>query len=300
MSDLFPGFEARRIDGDGVALNVRIGGVGAPLVLLHGYPQSHATWHRIAPALARHFTVIVPDLRGYGDSDVPADDAAHSVYSKRTMARDIAAVMAELGFDRFAVLGHDRGARVAYRLALDMPERVSRLGIIEVVPTAEMWRAFDAGMALGTYHWPFLAQKAPLPETLISANPDFYLEWTLAQWSRSKSLDTFDPQALDHYRRAFREPVRIAAMCADYRAGATTDRDADEADIAAGRRIAAPLHFVWADGGFPARTGDPLGIWRRWAETVSGDQIVSGHFAQEENPDGVLSAFLPFFQGTGR
>jgi Predicted hydrolases or acyltransferases (alpha/beta hydrolase superfamily) len=297
MADLFSGFETRRIRGDGVDIHLRIGGAGAPLVLLHGYPQTHATWHRVAPELARHFTVVVPDLRGYGDSEAPADDQAHTVYSKRAMAKDIAAVMTGLGFDRFSVLGHDRGARVAYRLGLDLPDRVERLGIIEVVPTGEMWRAFNADMALGTYHWPFLAQPAPLPERLIGSDPDFYLEWTLKSWTKAKSLDAFDPEALAAYRIAFRQEARVAAVCADYRAGATTDRALDEADLAAGRRISAPLHFLWADGGFPSRTGDPLGLWRKWATDVTGSQVVSGHFAQEENPEGVLSAFVPFFEG---
>lgn len=294
MPELFEGFESRIVPGDGCGIHLMIGGSGPPLVLLHGYPQNHATWHRIAPALAERFTVIIPDLRGYGQSGVPAAGADSAAYSKRAMGRDILAVMDQLGFARFRLVGHDRGARVSYRLAFDHPERIDRLGIIEVVPTAEMWRRFDAGMGMSAYHWTLLAQPAPLPEKLISADPQFYLDWTLRSWTRDKSLDVFDRDALALYRAAFSQPQRIAAMCADYRAGATIDRELDEADRAAGRRISVPLHFVWSNHGFPSRTGHPLGIWRQWAETVTGEAVEAGHFAMEENPDAVLAALQPF------
>jgi haloacetate dehalogenase len=219
MTDLFPGFRSARIEGDGATIHCRIGGEGPPLVLLHGFPQSHHTWHRVASDFARHFTVVAADLRGYGESSVPETDETHEAYSKRAMARDVVAVMASLGHERFAVLGHDRGARVTYRLALDHPERVSRVGIIEVVPTAEMWRAFDAEMAMGAYHWTFLAQPHPLPEHMIAADPVAWIDWTLASWTRAKSLAAFDPAALDAYRGAFSQPDRIRALCEDYRAG---------------------------------------------------------------------------------
>lgn len=290
------GFARRRIGVGPVTLSVMEAGEGPPLVLLHGYPQNGLCWSKVAPALARHFRVIVPDLRGYGESDAPPDDEAHAVYSKRAMAGDIVALLDRLGIGAVMVLGHDRGARVAYRMALDHPGRVTRLGIVEIVPTGDFWAAFGADLALAVYHWTFLAQPAPLPERMIGADPVAYLEHTLKSWTRSKTLDPFPPAALESYRAQMRDPARVAAMCADYRAGATTDRRLDEADRAAGARIAAPLRFLWAEGGFPARTGDPAGIWRRWAAEVSDASCVSGHFAMEENPEAVLDAFLPFFR----
>lgn len=295
MTSGFDGFEHRAMTVDGVELSVRIGGSGAPLVLLHGYPQNHMCWAGIAPDLARDFTVIVPDLRGYGDSAAPPDDPRHTVYSKRQMALDIVGIARQLGHERFAVLGHDRGARVAYRLALDRPDLVARLGIVEIVPTADYWALWNAEIAMKAYHWTFLAQPAPLPEMLIAADPVAYIEHTLKSWTRGKSLDAFPPAALDAYRKQARDPTRIAAMCADYRAGATTDRALDEADRAAGRRIVAPMMFLCGDSGFPASTGDPAGLWRRWADDVRTATCVSGHFAMEENPAAVLETFRPFF-----
>jgi haloacetate dehalogenase len=295
LSDLFAGFRSAMIEGDGAHLSCRIAGEGPPLVLLHGFPQTHAAWHRVAPALAKHFSCVVPDLRGYGESSVPEPDGGHEAYSKRAMARDIIAVMRRLGHERFSLLGHDRGARVAYRLALDAPEHVERLGIIEVVPTAEMWDGFDAEMGMKAYHWTFLAQPHPLPERMIAADPVAYLEWTLASWSHAGDLSAFDPVVLDHYRRFVAEPERIRAFCEDYRAGATIDRAHDDADAKAGRKITAPLHFVWSQHGFPASTGQPLALWQKWADKVTGETVEAGHFAQEENPQGVLKAFVPFF-----
>lgn len=290
------GFEATRIEVNGIGLSVHVGGTGAPLLLLHGYPQNHMCWSAVAPEFARHFRVIIPDLRGYGDSDAPPDDAAHTVYSKRQMALDMVALTDALGHDTVAVLGHDRGARVAYRLALDHPGKVSKLGIIEVVPTAEFWSAWTAELAMKAYHWTFLAQPAPLPETLIGADPVAYIEHTLRSWTPDRALGPFPAKALESYRRQARDPARIAAMCADYRAGATTDRAIDEADRHAGRRIAAPLMFLCAESGFPAQTGDPAEIWRRWAVDVRAETCVSGHFVMEENPKAVIDCFLPFFR----
>lgn len=292
------GFRQSHVATNGVTLSVHRGGAGPALILLHGYPQNHMAWHRVAPGLARHFDVIIPDLRGYGDSDAPPDDAAHMAYAKREMARDIIGMMDALGLSRAHVMGHDRGGRVAYRLALDHPGRVDRLGIIEIVPTGDFWRAWDRGLALKAYHWTFLAQPAPLPETLINADGPGYIARTLASWSLEGDLTAFAPAALARYLRQAADPSRIAAMCADYRAGAGIDRELDEADRAAGRKIAAPLHFIWAESGFPARTGDPLAIWREWAETVSGACIPGcGHFAMEEAPDAVLGQMLPHFLG---
>lgn len=291
------GFTRRRVHLGEVTLSVQEGGrpEGPALILLHGYPQNGLCWSRVAPGLAERFRVIMPDLRGYGESDAPADDAAHRTYSKRVMAGDVVRLMDVLGIARADILGHDRGGRVAYRLALDHPGRVARLGIIEIVPTAELWAAWSAELALKAYHWTFLAQPAPLPERMIGADPAAYVEHTLKSWTGAKSLEAFPPAALESYREQARDPARIAAMCADYRAGATTDRAADEADRAAGRRIAAPLRFLWAEGGFPGSTGDPAAIWRLWAGEVSDSACVSGHFVMEENPQAVLAAFLPFF-----
>lgn len=295
MMPVIEGFRRSRIAVGEVTLSVQQAGAGPPLILLHGYPQNGMCWSWVAPVFARDRHVIVPDLRGYGDSDAPPDDAAHTVYSKRRMAADIVALMDALGLAQADILGHDRGARVAYRLALDHPGRVRRLGIIEIVPTADFWDAWTADLALAAYHWTFLAQPSPLPERMIGADPRAYVDWTLQSWTLSRTLDPFPPAALDSYRVQAGSPARIAAMCADYRAGATTDRRLDAADRQAGRRIAAPLHFLWAERGFPARTGDPAALWRGWADRVTDAACVAGHFAMEEAPEAVIAAFGPFF-----
>ena len=290
---MIDGFIQSRIACGDVTLSVHRAGRGAPLILLHGYPQNHHCWEKVAPQLAEHFDVIIPDLRGYGDSDAPPDNADHSTYSKRQMASDIAGLMDALAIPRAHVLGHDRGGRVAYRFALDHPDRLDRLGIIEIVPTGDFWDSWNADLALKAYHWTFLAQPAPLPERMIGADPAGYIEWTLSAWNNAKSLAPFSAAALKSYTAQAMDPTHLHAMCADYRAGATFDRALDTADQ--GRQIAAPLHFLWAEGGFPAQTGDPLAIWRRWASNVTGESCISGHFAMEENPQAVLDAFLNFF-----
>ncbi|SIO47909.1 haloacetate dehalogenase [Rhodovulum sp. ES.010] len=295
MTSALTAFRQEHIATNGIRLSVHRAGSGAPLILLHGYPQNHMCWLNVAPAFAEHFHVIVPDLRGYGESDAPPDDVAHTVYSKREMAHDIVGLMDTLGLQRAHILGHDRGARVAYRFALDHPGRLARLGIVEIVPTGDFWASWQADLALRAYHWTFLAQPSPLPERLIGADPVGYIEHTLASWTRAKSLETFPPAALDAYRRQAADPARIAAMCADYRAGATTDRQLDDDDRAAGRRIAAPLMFLWAETGFPAQTGQPAALWRAWVDDVRDAACASGHFPMEENPQAVLDAFLPFF-----
>ncbi|EPX77846.1 alpha/beta fold hydrolase [Litoreibacter arenae] len=282
---------------DDVNISVHVGGSGPALVFLHGYPQNHMCWQGIAPAFTRDFTCIVPDLRGYGDSDAPFDDSAnHATYSKRQMALDLVAVLDHFGHDRAHVLGHDRGGRVAYRFALDHPERLSRLGIIEIVPTGDFWQSWNAELAYNAYHWTFLAQPHPLPENMINANPVAYIDHTLKSWVNAKSLDVFPEAALESYRAQARDPAHIHAMCADYRAGATFDRALDDADRAAGRKIAAPLRFLWAEGGFPGQTGDPAALWRNWANDVSDRSCVSGHFVMEENPEAVLDCFGAFFR----
>lgn len=279
----------RRFDLEGTEINAAVGGEGPPLLLLHGYPQTHVTWHRVAPVLARRFTVVAPDLRGYGDS-APARDGD---YSKRAMAADQVRLMARLGFARFGVAGHDRGGRVAYRLALDHPSRVSRLAVLDMVPTLDMWEMMDAAMAMAVYHWLFLAQPDGLPESLIGADPAGYLTRTVRSWCAAP--DTLDPAALAEYVRCFRRPEVIHAACEDYRAGAGVDREHDAADRSAGRRIGCPVLALWARGGTDGRPYEPLGIWRRWADDVSGHEIGCGHFLQEEAPDEVARALLAFF-----
>lgn len=289
---MIEGFTPSRIDTGEVTLSVHRGGSGPALILLHGYPQNHRCWEKIAPSLAERFDVIVPDLRGYGDSDAPADDAQHTTYSKRTMARDIVGLMDALGLPSAMVLGHDRGARVSYRLALDHPQRVTRLGIIEIVPTGDFWGAWNADLAMAAYHWTFLAQPAPLPERMIGADPGGYIDWTLAQWTLQKSLEPFSDEAMVSYRAQAADAAHLHAMCADYRAGAFTDRQIDAAEQA---KIGVPLHFLYATGGFPARSGDPEAHWKGWATNLTSQSCDSGHFIPEENPEAVLAAFVPFF-----
>lgn len=287
------GFTQSRVATNGIELSVHRAGAGTPLILLHGFPQNHRCWEKIAPALAERFDVIVPDLRGYGDSDAPDGVEA---YAKREMARDVVGLMDALGLGRAHVLGHDRGARVSYRLALDHPERVEKLGIIEIVPTGDFWAAWDADLAMAAYHWTFLAQPAPLPERMIIGDGPGYIDWTLAKWTKVGDLSPFSAAALESYRAQGADATRVAAMCNDYRAGATIDRRIDAETRTSGTKITAPLLFIWAAGGFPARTGDPLGVWRDWADDVRGVEVAgSGHFVMEEVPDAVLPAILDHF-----
>lgn len=291
------GLETRTIAGDGADIFCRIAGSGPPLLLLHGYPETGAMWAGIAPRLAERFTVVVPDMRGYGHSSAPTNDPDNLAYSKRTMGRDMAAVMTALGHARFQVAGHDRGGRVAYRMALDMLDRVDRLAVLDIVPTAEVWERMTAESALTTYHWPFFAQPSPMPETLIGADPVMFLDHTLASWTKAKSLAAFDGAALDEYRRSFARPEYVRASCDDYRAGATIDWQLDREDRAAGRRIAAPTLALWGAAGIPGKGENPLTIWRDWCEHVDGEAIDAGHFIVEEAPEESLRALLAFFEG---
>ena len=294
LPDLFPGFAERRITtGADVHIYLRTRGLGPPLLLLYGYPQTHVAWHKIAADLARHYTVVAMDLRGYGASSAPGGDAEHKTYSKRTMAEDCLAVMRTLGHDRFMVAGHDRGGRVAYRLALDHPQAVSALLPVDIFPTAEVWRRTTADSMLKSYHWAFLAQPRPMPETLIGKDPAYYLDYTLKSWAKSRDLSAFSPEALAHYRALLQDPARVHAVCEDYRAGATIDRVLDEADLAAGRKIECPTFVLWARSYLP---GDPLAVWKTWCTNVTGASIDSGHFLAEENPKDMLAALLPFLE----
>ncbi len=292
-----PGFEQSFVNTNGTRLSVHRAGEGAPLFLLHGYPQNHMAWEKIAPIFAEAFDVIVPDLRGYGQSDVPPCDAEFLAYSKREMAHDIVGLMDSLGLSQAHILGHDRGARVTYRLALDHPDRVMRIGIVEIVPTADFWAAWSPELGLSAYHWTFLAQPSPMPEQMILADGARYLDWTLASWTHSGDLTPFSAAALESFRAQASDPARVAAMCNDYRAGFAIDRVLDEADRAAGRVIEAPLHVIWAENGFPKHVGDPLACWQTWARHVTGAQLQDvGHFAMDEAPEAVLQAFLPHFR----
>lgn len=293
LPDLYPGFAHHRIETDGGEIFLRTGGSGPPLLLLHGYPMTHVCWHRIAHRLASQVTLVLPDLRGYGASSAPPGDSAHTAYSKRAMAQDMRAVMRALGHSRFIAAGHDRGGRVAYRLALDHPECVRALVPIDILPTGEVWARLRWASALKSYHWAFLAQPHPMPETLINASPDFYLEHTLASWSSTRDLSPFAPEALAHYRALLADPARVHAVCEDYRAGATVDRLLDEADQAAGRKIACPTFLLWGSD-YLGKGPDPLEVWRGWCADVSGTEIRSGHFLADENPADTLAALQGF------
>ncbi|MGE0440289.1 MAG: alpha/beta fold hydrolase [Gemmatimonadales bacterium] len=288
---LFPGFEVRWFDVGDVVIRGVIGGSGPPLLLLHGYPQTHAMWHRIAPALARDFTVVATDLRGYGASSKPEGPPDHSAYSKRAMAADQVRVMTSLGFSRFSVAGHDRGGRVAHRMALDHEDRIDRLALLDIVPTRTMYAKTDRVFAEAYYHWFFLIQPAPLPEQLIGADPDFFVTRHLG--SRHAGLAAFDPVALGQYRVAFRDPATIHASCEDYRAAATIDLEHDEDDLH--RRIAAPLLVLWGEHGVVERCFQPLDDWRDRAWSVTGRALPCGHYLAEEAPAETEAELRQFF-----
>ncbi|WP_143198836.1 alpha/beta hydrolase [Bradyrhizobium sp. NAS80.1] len=287
---MFNGFERHEIQTDGATIAAFMAGSGPPLLLLHGYPQTHVAWHRIAPVLARDYTVVATDLRGYGDSRGP-QQADASAYSKRTMARDQVAVMKQFGFDRFAVIGHDRGARVGYRLALDHPGAVRAFVSLTVIPTSEVWARAGRDFALGAYHWLLFAQPYDLPERLLSGDPDFFLDRTLRRMT--KEFGCLSDGALSVYREAFRRPDVRHAMMQDYRAGATIDHEHDLADRAAGRTLDCPVLVLWEQGRF-SETDSPLQIWRNWAVDVEGWAIPGGHLQPEEQPEAVLAAVKPF------
>ena len=290
---MFEAFSDARIDvGDGVAIRTRVAGDGPPVLLLHGYPQTHACWHRVAPRLvAAGFTVVATDLRGYGDSSKPASTPDHATYAKRAMAADQVAVMRALGHARFAVAGHDRGGRVAHRMALDHAQAVARIAVLDIAPTATMYARTDMAFATGYYHWFFLIQPAPLPERLIGAEPELYLRAKLAAWDRGE--DTFAPAAYAEYLRCFADPATIAATCEDYRAAATIDLEHDAAD--AERRIEAPLLALWGERGLVGRSYDVLATWRDKAADVRGHALPTGHYLPEEAPEAVAQALAAFF-----
>ena len=284
---MFDGFELSMIDAGEAEIRVRRGGSGPPLLLLHGNPQTHVMWHEVAPLLAREFTVVASDLRGYGDSSKPPTGPDHEPYSKRAMARDQVSVMHHLGFERFGVCGHDRGGRVAYRMALDHPERVSKLALLDIIPTGETFRRADMAFGMGYWHWFFLAQPYDLPERLIGCDPDYFF--------RTRVPDSFAPEALDDYLRCFRDPRTVHAICEDYRAGATLDFDLDEADRIAGRRIACPVLALWGRRNRLEEWYDVLSVWRDWADDVRGESLDCGHYLAEEAPRETYERLREFF-----
>lgn len=292
-ASLFPGFEAKWLDGEAGRIFARVGGSGPPLVLIHGFPQTHAMWHEIAGALARTHQVVCLDLRGYGWSSAPHSERGE-LYAKREMGKDVVAAMSQLGHIRFDVAGHDRGARVAYRLALDHPGIVTRLVLLDILPTFEVWRNIAAGKAAAA-HWEFLSRPRPEPESQIGHGPDAYFEGLMQGWTKAQSLAPFDPRAMASYRASFNDPSRIAAMCEDYRAGRTLDVAADEADLAAGRCILCPTLVLWGDFYLTGKGASPLDIWRAsFAPEAEGQQMAGGHFVAEEDPEGVRAAMAEF------
>ncbi len=290
MTEFFADFEPLDIDLGDVRLRGRIGGSGAPVLLLHGFPQTHCHWHALAPLLLQHHTVVVPDLPGYGDSIGGVPDDTHKAYSKRRMAAHMVRLMAHLGHDRFHLAGHDRGARVAYRLTLDHPEKVKKLVSFDTVPTLDIWEAMDWSAAIDAFHWPLLAQPYPVPETFIGADPTFFLDHLVERWIGSGGA--LHAAAHAEYARCIAQPSVIRAMCEDYRAGATIDVDHDRADRQAGLRITAPLLVIRGAGYQP----EPLApIWDRWADYVTEEPLPCGHFIAEERPEESADLMLQFF-----
>ena len=294
---LFPGFVRQRIPTpDGQHIQTLVGGNGPPLLLLHGHPQTSAIWHKVAPALARQFTLVLADLRGYGESAKPAGDADHANYSKRTMAADMLAVMQHLGHSRFAVLAHDRGARVAHRLAADHSGAVRRMVLLDIAPTLAMYEQTSDAFARAYWHWFFLIQPAPLPERLMEADPAAYIRDVMGR--RSAGLAPFDARALAEYTRCLALPGAAHGICEDYRAAAGIDLVHDRADRDAGHRLGMPLLALWGEQGVVHRCFKPLAEWQRVAANVRGHALPCGHYIAEEAPDALLAAALPFLLET--
>ena len=288
---MFEGFQSRQIDTGEATIHVRIGGKGKPLLLLHGYPETGIMWHKVAPRLAEHFTCVVPDLRGYGDSSKPKSDKEHYVYSKRANANDQVKVMQALGFEKFMVAGHDRGGRVTHRMCLDHPDRIERASILDIMPTPVVFGTVNQRIATAYYHWFFLIQPAPYPETLIGHDPEYYLRHTLTSLS---APGTFPEESFQEYLRTFSKPETIHATCEDYRAGASIDLEHHKADK--GRKIACPVQILWGERGLVGRAYDTMKVWADYAENAIGQQMPSGHFSPEEAPDETVKALLDFFK----
>ena len=290
---MFEGFERIQIETRGATINAVRGGEGPPVLLLHGYPQTLAMWHLIAPRLTASFTVVATDLRGYGDSSKPEGGEEHAGYSKRAMAADQVEVMRTLGFGSFAVLGHDRGGRVAHRMALDHPQSVTRLAVLDIVPTRHVFETADKELAMAYYHWFFLSQPYDLPERLIGADPDYYLRKKLSGWGTG--FDSFASEAYAEYERCFRDPRTIHASCEDYRAAATIDLEHDGADR--DRKVGCPLLALWGEQGVVERLYDVLRVWRGYASDVRGRALPCGHYLAEERPEETAEELVTFLHG---
>jgi haloacetate dehalogenase len=290
---LMHGFRYEKVRTAGAEINVAIGGEGPPLLLLHGNPLTHVSWHRIAPTLAQHYTVVAPDLRGYGDSSKPDGGADHAAYSFRTMGEDNVAVMAHFGFDRFPVAGHDRGARVAFRMALDFPQRIERLVALDIVPTHHVLTNVSLGWGLESYHWFFMAQKAPFPEKLITSDLNYYMDYKLNK--KGVGLQIFSPEAMAEYKRCT-TPEQIHAICEDYRATVTVDLAMDTADFGK-KTIACPVLVLWGSNSHCGRHFKPVEAWQPWAPDLRGWAIPTGHYPAEQRPDLVYRALWEFFGG---
>ena len=289
---MFEEFARRTITTTGATINVVTAGSGPPVLLLHGYPETHTMWHKVAPRLAEDFTVVVPDLRGYGDSSKPSDGENHFGYSKRATAQDQVEIMQQLGFTKFAVVGHDRGARVAHRLTRDHPERVAKLAVLDIIPTYTVYQNVNKALATAYYHWFFLIQPAPLPETLISSNAEFYLNSMLGLGKLKPHAIT--PEAFAEYLRCFRNPATVHVTCEDYRAGATIDLEHDEADL--DRKMTCPVLALWGEKGFLHKRHDVTAIWRERAVDVRGKALPCGHFLPEEAPEETLTELRSFLK----
>jgi haloacetate dehalogenase len=290
-------FAAAEIHTRETTIFVRSNGSGPPLLLLHGFPETHVMWRGVAPLLARHFSVICADLRGYGQSGCPPSTPDHAPYSKRAMAQDMVTVMAHLGFQRFSVAGHDRGGRVAYRMALDHPDRIDRLAVLDVIPTLTAWELADARFALGFWPWSVLAQSTPLPERMLTCAADAVVDQALAEWGSPATVFPEDVRAA--YVRALADAAHAHAICEEYRAAATLDRDHDAADLAQGRRIRCPSLVLWSKNGpletwYQAR-GGPLALWRAWCDDVHGHAVDGGHFFPEERLETTAALLGDFF-----
>ncbi|NET30937.1 MAG: alpha/beta hydrolase [Cyanothece sp. SIO1E1] len=275
-----------------ISIRYAMAGSGPPLLLLHGYPQTHVMWHKIAPALAERFTVVASDMRAYGDSSKPPTDADHSPYSKRSMGNDQVELMRQLGFEEFLLAGHDRGGRVGHRIALDHPDAIQKLAVLDIAPTYTMYKTTDMEFARAYYHWFFLIQPHDLPERMIGADPGFYLGKKFGQWGRDSSA--FTPEALAEYHRCF-TPETIHASCEDYRASATIDLEHDQVDIDQGRKIQCPVLCLWGKKGFVGQKYDVIAEWKRWADQVEGKGLPCGHYLPEEAPEETLEELLNFF-----
>jgi haloacetate dehalogenase len=285
----FEDFEAIEVQTADTTIFVRRSGSGPAVLLLHGFPQTHLMWRDVAPVLARHFTVVCADLRGYGRSGCPPSTPDHAPYSKRAMAAEMVAVMATLGFSRFSVAGHDRGGRVAYRMAMDHAERVERLAVLDVLPVAEVWERADKRLAAGFWPWSLLAQPEPLPEAVIDD--------ALGGWGSPAAI--YPPEVRAAYIEALRAPEHVHAICEEYRAAATLDHEDDDEDRAAGRRIGCPVLALWSGRGplnsWYGDAGGPLALWRAWADDVRGGPFDGGHFFPEELPDRTAQELIAFF-----